>query len=250
MSLLGLKFVLDTRRVRSRNAILARLDAGEYRRLQRHLEHVTVRFNDILYDTGDNVDYVYFPESGVISLVTVLDQGGMIETGLVGSEGMAGLSAFLGARSATGRAVCQIAGTSWRLKTSILIKERRRGGPFNEMLLRYTAVMMAMVSQNAACNRAHPVDQRLSRWLLMSHDRLSGNEIPLTQGFLASMLGVHRPSVNLAGRALQKAGFIRFTRGKITVVDRPGLEGAACECYGRIRAEFTRAFGRSRHVSP
>jgi CRP-like cAMP-binding protein len=182
-------------------------------------------------------------------LVTVLDRGGIIETGLVGSEGMAGLGAYLGARSATGRAVCQIAGTGSRLKTSILLRERRRGGLLNDVLLRYTSAMMMMVSQNAACNRAHPVNERLSRWLLMSHDRVGGNEIPITQRFLASMLGVHRPSVNVAGGALQKAGFIRFTRGKIAVVDRRGLEDAACECYGRIRAEFARTFGRSRQAS-
>jgi CRP-like cAMP-binding protein len=219
------------------------LEPGEYRRLRPHFEHVRVRFNDVLYEPGDNIDYVYFPESGVISLVTLLGGGGMIETGLVGSEGMAGVGACLGPSLATHRAVCQIGGTSTRIKTSILMKERRRCGSLNELLLSYASVMIMMVSQNAACNRAHAVDARLSRWLLMSQDRAGSNEIPLTQKFLALMLGVHRPSVNLASRALQKAGLIRFTRGKITIVDRPGLERMTCECYGRIRTEFARAFG-------
>lgn len=223
------------------NAILARLDRAEYRRLSRHFERVSLRFNESLYEPHGDIQYVFFPDTGVISLMTVLDQGGMIETGIVGNEGMAGLSVFLGMSSAPGRAVCQIAGEGTRLKATVLSDERRRGGPLNELLLRYAHAMMAMVSQVAACNRAHSLEARLSRWLLMTHDRVDGDEMALTQGFLAIMLGVHRPSVNLAGTALQTAGLIQYTRGRITITNRAGLERTSCECYGKIKSEFARA---------
>jgi len=223
------------------NAILARLGRGEHRRLSRHFERVSIKFNETLYEPHDDIQYVYFPETGVISLVTVLDRGGMVETGIVGHEGMVGLSVVLGMPSSPGRAVCQIGGEGTRLKAAVLSEERRRSGALNEVLLRYVYAMMAMVSQGAACNRAHSVEARLSRWLLMTHDRVDGDELALTQGFLAIMLGVHRPSVNLAGAALQTAGLIQYTRGKITITDRSGLERAACECYGKIKAEYARA---------
>jgi len=225
---------------RRKNAILARLDHSEHRRLSRYLKPFSLRFGQTLYEPHKEIDYVYFPESGVISLVVVLEQG-VIETGVVGNEGMAGLAVFLGMPSAHWRAVCQVATDGLRLDSAALRRERRRGGPFNDLLLRYTHAVVTMVSHSAACNRAHSVEERLSRWLLMTHDRIEGDEMALTQKFLAMMLGVHRPSVNVAGAALQSAGLIKYTRGRITVTNRLGLERTACECYRKINEEFARA---------
>ena len=234
----------QTRRVnRRKNALLARLDPSERRRLSRYLEPFSLRFGQTLYEPHEEIDYVYFPESGVISLVVVLEHGGVIETGIIGSEGMAGLAVFLGMPSGHWRAVCQVAAEGVRLNAAVLRRERQRGGAFNTLLLRYTYAVVGMVSHSAACNRAHSVEERLSRWLLMTHDRIDGDEMALTQKFLAMMLGVHRPSVNIAGAALQSAGLINYTRGRITVTDRLGLERTACECYRKINEEFARAMG-------
>lgn len=226
---------------RPENAILARLERADYRRLNRYLEPVSLRFGQTVYDPREKIEHVYFPYSGVVSLVMVLDCGDMIETSIVGHEGMVGLAVFFGMPSSAGRAVCQVAGDGVRLKADVLQRERRRGGSLNELLLRYTHAVLAMTAQGAACNRAHSVEERLSRWLLMTHDRVNGDELALTQRFLAMMLGVHRPSVNVAGAALQNAGLIRYTRGRITITDRTGLERASCECYGKISSEFDRA---------
>jgi CRP-like cAMP-binding protein len=223
------------------NGILARLDHSEHRRLSRYLEPFSLRFGQTLYEPHEEIGHVYFPESGVISLVVVLEQGGVIETGIVGNEGMAGLAVFLGMPSTHWRAVCQVPSEGLRLESAVLRRERRRGGPFNDLLLRYTHAVVTMVSHSAACNRAHSVEERLSRWLLMTHDRIEGDEMALTQQFLAMMLGVHRPSVNVAGAALQNAGLIKYTRGRITVTDRLGLERTTCECYRKINEEFARA---------
>jgi CRP-like cAMP-binding protein len=223
------------------NAILARLERADYRRLSRYLEPLSLGFGQTVHEPREEIEYVYFPYSGVVSLVMVLDGGDMIETSIVGHEGMVGLAVFLGMPSAASKAVCQVAGDGMRLKAQVLQRERRRGGSLNELLLRYTHAVLAMTAQGAACNRAHSVEERLSRWLLMTHDRVNGDELALTQRFLAMMLGVHRPSVNLAGAALQNAGLIRYTRGRITITDRTGLERASCECYGKISSEFDRA---------
>jgi CRP-like cAMP-binding protein len=227
--------------IRPGNAILARLDRADYRRLSRYLEPLSLRFGQTVHEPQEAIEYVYLPYSGGVSMVMVLDGNEMIETSIVGHEGMVGLAVFLGMPSAAIRAVCQVAGAGMRLKAEVLQRERRRGGSLNELLLRYTYAVLAMTAQGAACNRAHSVEERLSRWLLMTHDRIHGDELALTQRFLAMMLGVHRPSVNLAGAALQNAGLIRYTRGRITITDRAGLERASCECYGKISSEFARA---------
>ena len=167
----------------------------------------------------------------------------MVETGTIGSEGMVGLAWFLGADRAPDQAICQIAGSAKRMDASVLSDATLRDGELGNLLLRYTNAVIKMIAQTAACNRLHPVEERLSRWLLMTLDRVGSTNFPLTQEFMATMLGVRRPTVNIAGSTLQKAGLIRYSRGKITVLDRAGLEAASCECYAQIRDEFSRALG-------
>jgi CRP-like cAMP-binding protein len=197
----------------------------------------------VIHEQGRKIHHVYFPENGVISIVKHLDDGGAVETGTVGCEGMVGLPAVLGISTASSRAFCQIPGRAFRLKADVVLAHRRRGGQFAELLLRYANATIAMLGQSVACNRAHPLEARMCRWLLMTHDGVGGDSFPLTQEFMAQMLGVGRPTANLAGRALQRAGLIRYTCGKITVVDRKGLGEASCECYFHIRDEFARSLG-------
>jgi CRP-like cAMP-binding protein len=227
--------------IRTRNQILARLDPAELARLSPRLEEVTLTFKEVFWEPGARVEAAYFIEQGVMSLITVVNGNEMVETGTIGNEGMAGLGAFLGNPRAQEQAVCQIAGRAKRMRAEDLQDEREHGRPLAHLLLRYTSATMKMLAQTAACNRLHPVEERMSRWLLMTLDRVGSADFPLTQEFLATMLGVRRPTVNIAGATLQKAGLIRYTRGKITVLDRAGLESASCECYAEIRDEFARA---------
>lgn len=228
---------------RDENQILRRLSELEYDRLASDLETVPLTFKETLYEQGQRISHVYFVTTGVVSLVTVLtDDGEPLETGTVGREGMAGLPVFLEAPQAPGRAICQIPGSALRMPADRFRAGLKRVESLRVLLLRYTNVLMAMMAQTAACNRAHDVKARMARWLLMTHDRVDGNEFPLTQEFLGQMLGVRRPQVSTAGVALQRAGLIKYTRGKISIVDRHGLERAACECYEHIRHEFRANF--------
>lgn len=226
--------------VRVRNRVLAALPKDELRSLAPHLVEVPLEFKEVLYEQGERIDAVYFVEEGVVSLVIVMREG-EVETGTIGNEGMVGVEAFLGTDKAHQRAICQIPGAALRMSLSEL-RRQPTDGPLYQQLVRFSDAVMAMLGQNAACNRAHTLEQRMSRWLLMTLDRVGRDEFPLTQEFLAQMLGVRRPTVSLTGAALQRAGLIRYSRGRITVVDRRGLEATACECYDRIRQEFNRAF--------
>lgn len=228
----------------TRNLILMRLDQDEYARLRPELHYVTLSFKQAVHEQGKAIEYAWFPESGVISLVKQLDDGNAIETGTVGNEGMVGLSAVFGVNRASSRAFCQVPGRALRLSAEVVLAERRRGGQFAELLLRYANATMAMLAQGLACNRAHSLEERMCRWLLMTHDRVDADSFPLTQEFLAQMLGVRRPTVNLAGTSLQRAGLIRYSRGRITIVDRKGLEETSCECYAHMRDEITRSLGK------
>ena len=229
--------------IRSRNHILTRLNHADYDRLQSRFEDISLSLRERIYEQGRKVDYVYFPETSVISVLKVLEDGTVIETDTIGREGMAGLPAIFGIDTSSSRAVCQVPGRARRLRADIVLAERRRGTEFAELLLRFAHVMMTMLAQGVACNRAHSLEERMCRWLLMTHDRVDADSFPMTQEFLAQMLGVRRPTVNLAGTSLQRAGLIRYSRGKITIVDRPRLEEASCECYSRINAEFARSLG-------
>jgi CRP-like cAMP-binding protein len=204
-------------------------------------ETIPLNFKEELYGQDEPIGYMYFVETGVVSIVRDLEDGGTIETGTIGREGVIGLPAFLGITTATGRAFCQIPGTATRIPIGRMIEERQRNSRLAELVLRSANAFMSMLAQTAACNRAHPVDERMARWLLMTHDRVEGDDFPLTQEFLAQMLGVRRPSVNTAGLSLQNAGLIRYSRGKITILDRKALEASSCECYFVITREFERA---------
>ncbi len=223
----------------TRNAILRHLPDAEYERLRPHLNDVTLDFKQVLYEQDGSVDAAYFVEHGVVSLVMPLQDGATVEVGTVGNEGLAGIPLFLANHRAGERGICQIAGAAKRLPAAVVADERRRAdSPMMAIVLRYVSAVIRMTSQTAACNRMHPLEERMCRWLLMTLDRVGRTDFALTQEFLAQMLGVRRPTVNIAGATLQKAGYIRYSRGKITVIDREGLESASCECYARIRDEF------------
>jgi CRP-like cAMP-binding protein len=230
----------------TRNRILQQLDRSDWNRLQRSLQPVELSFKESIYEQGQSISHMHFVEIGVISLVRELEDGGTIETGTIGNEGVVGLPAFLGSKTGSGRAFCQIPGRALRVKTEVMIAELERNSKVGKLLLRVADAMMSALAQTAACNRAHPVEERMARWLLMTHDRVDGDEFPLTQEFLAMMLGVRRPSVNIAGLTLQQAGLIQYRRGKIRVVNRQGLEASSCECYQQIRQEFEKALGSTR----
>jgi CRP-like cAMP-binding protein len=229
----------------SRNQILGRLNQADYDGLRAQLQVVSLNVKQVIQQQGRRIDYAYFPESCVVSLVQQLGDGKLIETATVGNEGMVGLTAAFGLDASPFTAVCQIPGEAVRLRADVLLAERRRGGQLADLVLRFANATIAMLSQSAACNRAHSLEERMCRWLLMTHDRVDADSFPLTQEFVAQMLGVRRPTVNLAGRSLQRAGLIRYVRGKITILDRKGMEETACECYSDVRAEFARSLGEN-----
>jgi len=232
------------------NQILRRLSAAELERIRPALEDIPLTFKEPIYQQGRPIEYMHFVESGVISLVTDLEDGGTIETATIGNEGVVGVPAFLGMRIASGRAFCQIPGRAKRINIQWMLAERERNSRLADLVLRSTNATMSMLAQTAACNRAHPVEERMARWLLMTHDRVGGDEFPLTQEFLAQMLGVRRPSVNTAGLTLQQAGLIRYSRGRVAIINREGLEASSCECYRYIAGEFERALNDGQAPTP
>ena len=193
-----------------------------------------------LYDPYVPLEHVYFPEDGVASLLTQLDNGIETEVATVGREGMVGLPAFFGVESVPGRAIWQVSGKALVLPTKVLRRETRQGGALNDVLRLYAQGLFTQISQSASCNRRHEIVQRCSRWLLMTHDRVNGDEFELTHEFLSKMLGVRRAGVSVAAGILQKAGLIKYSRGRITILDREGLEAISCECYRIVREEFDR----------
>lgn len=226
------------------NRILSALPPEEYQRLLPDLKSVPLKFRVSLHEPGDKMPYVYFPNTGVISMLTVLAGGVAVEIATIGNEGMTDLSVFLGLEDSDSRLLIQVPGTAMRMESD-RFREHVEHIPALRALLGYYAVsMFALVSQSAACNRMHPIVARCARWLLMTHDRVDAVVFPMTHDFLAEMLGVRRPSVSVAAKALQDAGLISYHRGKVTVLDRPGLEAASCECYSLIQARFDRLPGR------
>lgn len=218
-----------TKRSRT-NHLLQQLSPKERSVVHHYLEPIELLFKEELYEQNKRIEYLYFPTSGVVSLLTVMHSD-IIETGTVGREGCAGIPAFLGARLAPGRALSQVPGRGLRMKVSDLPAVLAAVGKLRTVLMLYTNALMAMVAQSGACNRAHDVIQRMARWLLMTHDRVDGDDLLLTQEFLGQMLGVRRPAVNAAGQRLQEDGYIKYSRGRIRIMDRRGLERTACECY-------------------
>lgn len=219
------------------NRLLAALPKKEYRQLLPGLERVWLSFAEVLYEPRDLIRHVYFPNDSIISLLAVVAEHSTLEVGIVGNEGMAGLSVFMGVRASPNRALVQAAGTAMRMKVAALRKESEHSGPLRRLLHLYTHSLLTQISQSAACSRFHVVDARLARWLLMTHDRLRSDEFQLTQEFMSDMLGVRREGINKAAGALQQNKLISYSRGHIRVLDRAGLEAVSCECYRIVRGD-------------
>jgi CRP-like cAMP-binding protein len=222
------------------NHLLDALPRSDYERLASHLELVPLKLGEVLYEPGVKLRYVYFPTTSIVSLLYVMADGASAEIAIVGNEGILGISLFMGGDTTPSRAVVQSAGQGFRLRAELLKNEFGRFGPTMHLLLRYTQALITQMAQTAVCNRHHSVDQQLCRWLLLSLDRLQTNELAMTQELIANMLGVRREGVTEAAGKLQDAGLIRYRRGRITVLDRPGVEARSCECYQVVKTEFDR----------
>jgi len=223
-----------------KNLLLAALPKPELQRWLPDLELVDMSLGQVLYESGGDISYVYFPTTAIVSLLYVLENGSSAEIAVVGNEGIVGISLFMGGESTSSRAVIQSAGCGFRLRAQALKNEFNRSGPVSHLLLRYTQALITQMSQTAVCNRHHSLDQQLCRWLLLSLDRLEGSELVMTQELIANMLGVRREGVTEGALKLQKAGLITYARGRIQVVDRKGLEQRTCECYEVVKKEYTR----------
>lgn len=224
----------------SQNHLLAALLNAEFDRLSPHLELVPMRLGDVLYESGEKMQYAYFPTTSIISLHYLLEGGGSSEIAGVGNEGLLGIALFMGGNTTPSRAVVQTGGYAYRLKAQILTDEFNRGGAMLHLLLRYTQALITQMSQTAVCNRHHSVEQQLCRWLLLTLDRMPTNELTITQELIANTLGVRREGITEAAGKLQQAGYISYRRGHITVLDRAGLESKVCECYEVVKKEFAR----------
>ena len=222
------------------NHLLATLPGPEWMRWQPALELVNMPLGHVLYESGKTMTHVYFPTTAIVSLLYVLENGASAEIAVVGNDGLVGIALFMGGGSTPNRAVVQSAGQGFRLTAHVMKEEFDRGGPVLHLLLRYVQALMAQMAQTAVCNRHHTLDQQLCRWLLLSLDRLHGDDLSMTQELISNMLGVRREGVTEAATKLQNAGLIKYSRGHITVLDRLGLEKSACECYDVVKKEYDR----------
>lgn len=223
-----------------KNRLLAALPEAEWQRWLPQLELVEMPLGEVLYESGGTLSHVYFPTTAIVSLLYVMENGASAEIAVVGNEGLVGVSLFMGGESTPSRAVVQSAGHGIRLEAQSMKNEFNRAGPTLHLLLRYTQALITQMAQTAVCNRHHSVDQQLCRWLLLSLDRLEGDELVMTQELIANMLGVRREGVTEAALSLQQAGLIRYARGHITVLGRAGLEKRTCECYAVVKKEYDR----------
>ncbi len=222
------------------NHLLAALPDAEWQRWKDQLEPVDLPLGKVLYESGSQMSHVYFPTTAIVSLLFVLENGASAEIAVVGNEGLVGISLFMGGDTTPSRAVVQSAGHGYRLRASVVKQEFDRAGPVLHLLLRYTQALITQMAQTAVCNRHHSLDQQLCRWLLLSLDRLHGSELAMTQELIANMLGVRREGVTEAALKLQAAGLIRYSRGRIVVLNRADLETRACECYDVVKQEYDR----------
>lgn len=222
------------------NHLLAALPKQDYERLLLDLELASLPLGWAVYEADRRQDFVYFPTTAIISLLYVMEDGASAEIAVAGSDGLVGIALFMGGETTPSRAVVQSAGLGYRLKASAFKREFAAGGSLQHLALRYTQALITQMAQTAVCNRHHLVEQQLCRWLLLSLDRLPGSELTMTQELIANMLGVRREGVTEAAGALQDAGLIRYKRGHITVLDRPGLESRVCECYAVVKREYDR----------
>ena len=224
----------------SGNSLLAAFPPPEWLRIAPLLEEVDLPLGLVLHESGGKMSHVYFPINAIVSMLYVLEDGSSAEIAVVGNEGVIGIALFMGGETTPRRAVVQSAGKGYRLRAADIKEEFARSGPVLHRLLRYTLALMTQMAQTAVCNRHHSLDQQLCRWLLLSLDRLSSNELAMTQELIANMLGVRREGVTEAALKLQKLGLIKYARGRITVLDRAGLEQRTCECYGVVKNEYDR----------
>jgi CRP-like cAMP-binding protein len=225
------------------NRLLAALPGDEYERLLPGFHQVSLALGEVVYEFGGHLDYVFFPTTAIISLLYTMANGTSAEMGLTGNDGMVGIALFMGGGTMPNRAVVQSGGGAIRMKAKVLQDEFARGGQFQHVLLRYTQALITQISQTAVCNRLHTVEQQLCRWLLLSHDRVPGDELIMTQELIADMLGVRREGVTVAAGRLQDAGAISYVRGHIKILDRKLLEETVCECYRVVKDEFDRLLG-------
>ena len=234
------------------NFLLAALSTSEFERIAPHLELVAMPLGEVLYESGVQLQHVYFPTSAIVSLHYVTADGASAETAGVGNEGVLGISLFMGGNTTPSRATVQTAGYGFRLKRGVMMEEFNRAGPMMRLMLLYTQALLTQMSQTAVCNRHHSVEQQLCRWLLSTLNRLPSNELTMTQELIASMIGVRREGITEAAGHLQQSGFIRYRRGHITVLDRSGLESRVCECYAVVKNEYDRLLcnGRNRQELP
>ena len=223
-----------------RNHILGALSPADWARLESSLQPVSLSLGTVVYESGVQLGYVYFPTTAIVSLLYVMADGASAEIAVVGKDGVVGIALFMGGESTPSRAVVQSAGEAYRMRSEIIKQEFIRGGDLQHLLLRYTQALITQMAQTAVCNRHHSIDQQLCRWLLMSLDRLEGDDLSMTQELIANMLGVRREGVTEAAGKLQVAGLIRYSRGHITVLDRAGIERRCCECYGVVKRESDR----------
>jgi CRP-like cAMP-binding protein len=226
------------------NHLLAALPDAEAQRWLPQLERVDMPLGQVLYESGSTLSHVYFPTTAIVSLLYVMENGASAEIAVVGNEGIVGISLFMGGDSTSSRAVVQSAGLGFRLKAQAMKDDFNRAGPVLHLLLRYTQALITQMAQTAVCNRHHSLDQQLCRWLLLSLDRLQGNELVMTQELIANMLGVRREGVTEGALKLQQAGLIRYARGRISVLDRDGLQKRSCECYAVVKKEYDRLLPR------
>lgn len=230
------------------NQLLAVLPQSEYQRLAPHLEQVTLTHGQVLYQPNNPIEDVYFPNGAVISLLGTLKQGATAEIAIVGSEGVVGIPVFLGGKSTTSGAIVQISGTATKLDANVLKAEFSRGRELQRQLLLYTQALFTQVAQRAVCRSFHPIEGRFARWLLTIHDCKPSGELPLTQKFISEMLGTRRASISEAASKLSQAHIIRYSRGKITIINRQALEARSCECYQLMKEEFLRLFGTEKEL--
>jgi CRP-like cAMP-binding protein len=226
------------------NHLLAALSADEFARLKPNLEPISLPLGKVIYESGEQLEYVYFPTTAIISLLYIMENGSTAEIGMAGNDGLVGIALFMGGSTTPNRAVVQSAGNAFRLRSKALLFEFHLSGEFQNILLRYTQYLMTQISQTAVCNRLHSLEQQLCRWLLINHDLLQTNKLIMTHDLIANMLGVRREGVSIAAGNLQKKGLIKYVRGTITMLDRPALESVACECYVVVKQEYDRLLGK------
>lgn len=226
------------------NHLLAALPVAEFDRLLENLDPVKLKLGEVIYESGEQLEYIYFPTTAIISLLYIMENGATAEIGMAGNDGLVGIALYMGGSTTPNRAVVQSAGEAMRLNSRALEFEFGLGGKFQNILLRYTQYLMTQISQTAVCNRLHTVEQQLCRWLLINHDLLQTNKLIMTHDLIANMLGVRREGVSIAAGHLQEKKLIKYVRGTITMLDREGLESSSCECYAVVKEEYDRLMGK------